>query len=574
MPYASKNTGVVAPPIVMWRLYWVAAALSMALLLVVGRLLMVQLQHKPFLLQQSELRTQRVDQINAQRGVIMDRQGEVLAVSTPLVSLWADPRELHESQLPRLAQLAGVSLERLRQRYRVHDAFMYIRRHMAPAQAEPILQLAIKGVYARYENRRYYPGGETVSHVVGVTDIDDQGQEGLELVMNEQLQAHPGRKRVIKDLKGQVVRDVELLQAAQPGQSLQLTLDMRLQYLAYAQLQQAVVAHQAESGSAVIVDVRSGDILAIANYPSYNPNHRATLTSSGPRNRAVTDMIEPGSVIKPFIMAAAMEMGTYGAYAQIDTSPGYTRVSGKTIRDHRNYGVLDMQGILAKSSNVGISKIALSLPGEELWRWLYAFGFGQTTGIGLPGEGAGKLPNPAKWQPLQQATLSFGYGLSATPLQLAQAYTILANDGIKRPLRLLQGAPVESPYRVMSAKNAQRIRQMLAAVVEPGGTGHAAALAEYAVAGKTGTVHKAGRSGYLDDRYQASFVGMAPVQDPRLVIAVVINDPRQAQYYGGEVAAPVFARLMQQALPLLHVLPQQLKPAQLAQQGAQLHGDG
>ena len=402
---------------------------------------------------------------------------------------------------------------------------------------------------------RYYPASEVTAHVVGFTDIDDQGQEGLELAYNDWLQGTPGSKRVIKDRLGRIVEDVESIQPSSPGKDLTLSIDRRIQYLAYRELKAAVQQHKARSGSAVLLDVKTGEILAMVNQPSYNPNNRKHMRSSQYRNRAITDVFEPGSTIKPFTIATALESGKYSPTTLIDTTPGYYKIGSYTVHDHINYGVINVTRVITKSSNVGASKIALSLDPERIWSMFNRVGFGSVSASAFPGESAGLMTHYSRWHDIERATMSFGYGLSVTPLQLAHAYSILAADGINRPVSLLkQTRPVEG-QRVISAPVTQQVRAMMETVISKEGTGSRASVQGYRVAGKTGTVHKSAAGGYSVDRYISVFAGMAPASKPRLVLVVMINEPEGEEYYGGQVAAPVFSSMMSGALRLMNIAP-------------------
>ena len=549
-----------------WRFYFVHAVLAALLAIVVWRVVSLQVLEKDFLIDQGTSRWQRVEVTNAPRGMLTDRHGEPVAVSTPVVSVWADPRELREADIPRLAEAAHVSAKTLQARRQQHRAFMYINRHMTPDDAKRILDLGIRGVYGLTEYKRFYPAGEVAAHVIGITDVDDHGQEGVELAFENQLRSEPGKKEVIRDLLGRAVRDVGELEAAKPGKDLRLTIDLRLQYLAYRELKKAIARLGALAGSVVIMDVDTGDVLAMVNQPGFNPNNRESMNPAALRNRAMTDQAEPGSVMKPISMAMALTSQRFSASTTIDTSPGYLRLGTYDIRDFRNYGVLDMTGIITKSSNVGMAKIAQQLDGQMMWETLYNLGFGQTTGIGYPGEATGRLPNPIKWHPVEKAALSYGYGLAVTPLQLAQAYATLANGGEKVNARILMDTPVVKGEQVIPTQIADQVLDMMETVVEPGGTGTRASLDWFSVAGKTGTTHKVGASGYEDEKYMASFVGIAPADNPRIVAVVVINEPPVDSYFGGEAAAPVFQGIMVQALPLLGVQPDRI-PAQARMEG-------
>ncbi len=546
-----------------WRTVLLLAAFACAGVLLEGRVLYLQVLKKEFLSAQGDDRHLRTVKISAHRGSITDRRGEPLAVSTPVDSVWANPQKLKPA-MDRLGELAGVlELEKDWLARRVTSMldreFVYLRRHLRPDHAAQVMQLGIPGVATMREYRRYYPAGEVVGHLVGFTNIDDAGQEGLEFEFDYWLQGETGSKRVIQDRLGRVIEDVELVSPSRPGKTLRVSLDLRLQYLAYRELKRAIMENGALSGSVVLMDVTTGEVLAMVNQPSYNPNDRAQLDASRYRNRAVTDIFEPGSSFKPFVIAAALESGRYRADSIVDTSPGYLRVNGKVLtRDNTNLGKIDITTILAKSSNVGAAKLALELDQEMLWSALSRFGIGRLTDSGFPGESAGVLHDPQHWRPVGQATLAYGYGLSVTPLQLAQAYAVIAADGVRRPVSLVALDEAPAGERVISSETAQALHGMLETAVSPAGTGQHAAITNFRVAGKTGTAWKAGVGGYSKDRYLAVFGGFAPVSDPQLVAVVVIDEPRGGVYYGGDVAAPVFARILSGALRLLAVPPDAL----------------
>ncbi len=583
-PLKTAASGVLA--LARWR-YLVAVAALVALP-VVAVWHIAGLQVMPdrdrgfaFLQSQGTARTVRVEPIPAYRGVISDRRGEPLAVSTPVVSLWANPQLVvgDDDRIVLLARALGVDAQQLRRRFEQfrNKEFMYLVRQLTPDEAEKILRLDIAGVYGQQEYKRFYPAGEVVAQLVGFTNIDDRGQEGMELAYERQLAGVPGAKRVIKDLKGRVIKDLELVRSEKPGKNLTLSIDLRLQYLAYRELKAAIGRFQAASGSVVVVDVRSGEILAMVNQPSYNPNDRTRLDTGAMRNRAVTDLVEPGSLMKPLTVVAALESGKFTPDSIIDTSPGYVRVDNKTFVDHSNYGPLTVTGILTKSSQVGITKMALELPPEHIRDVFERVGLGRDTGTGFPGEGVGSLPGKQRWRAIERATFAFGYGLSATPLQLAQAYAVLANNGVHQPVSLLKREPgdgVVPGEQVIDSAVALTVRTMLQNVTLPGGTGTRAAIPAYGVAGKTGTAHKVGAEGYQKSRYISLFAGMVPVHNPRLVTVVVVNDPQGGSYFGGLVAAPVFARVTADALRLLNIAPELLDGKQaLAGDGKTARGD-
>ncbi len=552
-----------------WRSTALLVVFVLAGSILEARVLYLQILKKDFLAAQGDERHLRTVQISAHRGPITDRHGEPLAVSTPVDSVWAAPQQLKPAldRLGELAEVLELEVDWLARRItsNLDREFVYLRRHLRPDHAARALQLGLPGVSTLREYRRYYPAGEVAGHVIGFTDIDDRGQEGLELAYDYWLGGDTGAKRVLQDRLGRVIEDVELIRAAQPGRTLTTSLDLRIQYLAYRELKQAVVENNALSGSVVILDVTNGEVLAMVNQPAYNPNDRAQLEVARYRNRAVTDIFEPGSSFKPFVVAAALESGRYEPGSIIDTSPGYLRVGGKILtQDYNNLGEIDLTTMLAKSSSVGAAKLGLELEREQLWAVLSSFGIGRLTDSGFPGESAGVLNDPRHWRPVGQATLAYGYGLSVTALQLAQAYSVIAADGIRRPISML-AQDVRTPgERVVSVDTARSLRAMLETVISPAGTGQRASIANFRVAGKTGTAKKFGVGGYLDDRYLAVFSGLAPASDPKLVAVVVIDEPQGEDYTGGEVAAPVFARILSGALRLLAISPDALLTPPLA----------
>jgi len=542
-----------------WRYGTVLSVFLLVVATLAWRLVDLHVIDQEFLSQQGDVRTIRVERIDAHRGVVTDRYGESLAVSTPVQTVWANPSEIaaDDPRLTAVARQLGLREGEFRARLRKYAdrEFIYLRRKVQPELARQVMDVGTPGIYSRQEYRRYYPAGEVTSHIVGFTNIDEFGQEGIELAYNDWLSGERGKKRVLKDNRGRVIKDLTLIRDAKPGKSLALSIDLRLQYLAYRELKAVVSAHNARGGTLVMLDVDSGEVLAMVNQGSYNPNDRSQLSADRMRNKAITDLFEPGSTMKPISMAAALESGRFKASGTIDTAPGYRRFGRFTIRDHRNYGVISLTDVIAKSSNVGISKIATDLGGDAI-RDMYArLGFGQPTGIGFPGEAVGVLPAPPKWRPVEEATLSYGYGMSVNALQLAQAYMVLANGGTRYPLSLLKVEEKPAGQRVLSEKVAFDVRQMLREVVE-NGTGKRAQPGFYSAGGKTGTVHLVGKDGYEDSLYKAIFAGMAPIDDPRIVTVVAVDAPQSGEYYGGEVAAPVFARVIGGALRLLNVKPE------------------
>ncbi|MDP1520040.1 penicillin-binding transpeptidase domain-containing protein [Porticoccus litoralis] len=548
-----------------WRYLLVVTVL--ATLPVAGLWHIAQLQVMPdvdkgyeFLQGQGMARTLRTESIPAYRGVITDRRGEPLAVSTPVVTLWANPQlvNVESPALKELAKTLAISHGELKQRLIRYAGkeFMYLERQLTPEQAEEALRLEIPGIYGQGEYKRFYPAGEVTSQLVGFTNIDDHGQEGMELAYDEWLTGVPGAKQVLKDLKGRVIKELGLLRSEKAGENLALSIDLRLQYTAYRELKEAVNKFQAASGSVVLLDARTGEVLAMANQPSFNPNDRGQLNSDALRNRAVTDLVEPGSTMKPLTVLAALESGKYVPETVIDTNPGYIRVGRKTFYDHRNYGVIDLTTLLMKSSQVGTTKIALDLEPEHIREMFARVGIGESPGTGFPGETPGSLPDHRRWRPVERANFAFGHGLSASALQIAQAYAVLANNGIKKPVTLLKTETVPEGVPVVDAELVAKLRTMMTSVTGSGGTATRAAIPAYEVAGKTGTVHKVGKNGYEKNRYVGMFAGMVPADNPRLVAVVVINDPKGGKYFGGEVAAPVFGNVVADALRMLKVPPQ------------------
>lgn len=521
----------------------------------------LQIWHAEYLKQQGNARHLRVVNDAPHRGMIRDRNGEPLAVSTPVQSVWAQPAMLiaARDRWPVLCRKLDIKLQTLAQRLKHHQGkdFMYLKRQVSPEFANSVMALGVPGVSLKREYRRYYPAGEAMGHVLGFTDVDDSGQEGIELAYNDWLTGRPGRKRVLKDRMGNVVENVESLSLPERGRDLTLSIDRRIQYLAYRELKQAVSRHQAQSGTAVVMDVRTGEVLAMVNQPGFNPNNRKHLRSVRFRNRAATDMFEPGSTLKPFTIAVALASGRYSPRSLVNTAPGVVRIGKKTIRDKHNYGWLSLTRVIEKSSNVGAAKIALKLDKQSIWEMLNRFGFGETTHSGLPGEAAGLLNPPNRWARVDHATISFGYGVSVTTLQLARAYAVIANDGLMVTPTLIRTDKPVNGSRVLSRDITLQLRYMLERAVSAQGTGQAADIAYYRVAGKTGTVHKLIDGHYADDRYVGLFAGMVPASNPRLVMVVTIDDPRRGGYFGGQIAAPVFRRVMAGALRLLNITPDQ-----------------
>lgn len=544
------------PPV--WRQHVVVAGMLAGLVVIGLRVIQIQTVEQGHLQAQGDARYLREITVLPERGRILDRNGQVLAVSTPVDSLWADPKvfcKSAESWKPMLETL-GLKSRRLKAscERRADADFMYVKRRLPPAVAKEVMAMAIPGIEIQREYRRYYPGGPVGAHLVGFTDVDDRGQEGLERVWDKRLTGEPGRKRVLKDLAGNYVESLESIQQVKHGEDITISIDQRVQSLASSYLEQAVRKYQAAGGSVVVLGVPSGEIIAMVNSPQFNPNDRSTFKKGVFRNRAVTDTLEPGSTSKPFTVAMALESGEVGVNTLVDTAPGWYRVGGHTIRDVHNYGEISVFDVVVHSSNIGTTKLAMAFPFQDLYRTLQQAGFG-TRASNLPGEISGSLVKRSR--PIEHATYSYGYGFSATPLQLARAYTVLASDGRLLPVTL---EPRPAGYeakgsRVFATDTVEAIRQMLEQVATREGTARKARVPRYRIGGKTGTSHKLIDGNYRNKRYMSSFVGMAPITEPSFIIVVTIDDPRGKHYYGGDVAAPVFSRLMQDLLRLYNVRP-------------------
>jgi|TARA_R110002111_G_scaffold99170_6_gene153317 cell division protein FtsI (penicillin-binding protein 3) len=522
----------------------------------------LQVMNNRFLQQRGEAVYLRDIKLPAYRGKITDSSGHALAISAPVSSVWVNPQELElgekGAEFAKLLELDEGSLNNKLKKY-AGRRFLYIRRHMDPRLAQLVDELGLPGVYLQKEYKRYYPDGEVAAHLVGFTDIDDEGQEGLELALNQKLKGVAGVERVLRDGKRRMVKHIDNIRAPIAGKDIELSIDRRLQYLAYRELKAAVAQQNATSGSVVLLNPETGEVLAVANQPAFNPNDRSMFKASHVRNRAFVDVFEPGSTMKPFTVAAGMQSGLFDDASIIDTNPGYMKVGRSQVRDHRNYGELNLATLLLKSSNVASSKIALTIPPLSLWTMLDKLGFGHSTNNGYPGEAEGKLVTYERWRPIERATLAFGYGLSSSALQLARAYGAIANDGVVQAVSLVREEHHAKGDRVMSATIAKKIRTMLQGVVSPAGTAPRAQIHGYSVAGKTGTVKKAIAGGYSEDKYLGIFAGMAPASDPKLVLVVVIDEPKAGDYYGGLVAAPVFSRIMAGALRLMNVAPDDIE---------------
>ena len=541
-----------------WRARLLLLLVFFGFLVLAARAFYLQGLHNDFLQQKGETRYARIVEISAHRGMVTDRNGEPLALSTPVESVWAAPADadLSVEQRAKLTRLLGMDATDLRRKLAESNRdFVYLKRQLPPEQAAKVVQLNLPGVFLQREYRRYYPAAEVTAHVVGVTGIDDNGQEGIELAYQDWLTGKAGSRRVIKDRLGHVVEDLESIRAPQQGRELALSIDQRIQYLAFRELKSAIALNEAKAGSLVVLDVNTGEVLALANWPTYNPNNRDTLKVGRSRNRAVVDLFEPGSTLKPFTVAAALESGQVSPESMVDTEGGHYTIGNRTIHDAHPGGLLTVSQVIQKSSNVGSAKMALAMAPQKLWTILSDVGFGTQTKVGFPGEATGRLRAYQTWKPIEQATMSYGHGISVSLLQLARAYSVFATDGKLKPLTLVKrDLPVEGKA-VISPRTAMAVRRMLEMVTQPGGTATRAQVAGFRVAGKTGTAHKLVGAAYASDRYISSFVGFAPASNPRLVIAVMLDEPGGRSYYGGEVAAPVFSTVMAGALRLLGIEP-------------------
>jgi cell division protein FtsI (penicillin-binding protein 3) len=547
-----------APNLPAWRSNLVLIVLAAWFVGLAGRALWLQALNNDFLQRKGESRYSRVVEIGASRGMIVDRNNEPLAISTPVESVAASPADIEAepADLRRLAQLLDVSQNELHGKLAdTKREFVYLKRQLPPEQAERVVQLGIPGVFLQREHRRYYPAGDVMAHIVGFTGVDGKGQEALELAFEDRLAGKSGSRRVIRDRLGRIVEDVESIRVPQNGERLRLSIDARIQYLAFRELKEAVAAHRARAGGIVVLDAQNGEVLAMANLPTYNPNSRGKVDAQRTRNRVVTDLFEPGSTLKPFTAAAALEAGLFESGTVIQTAPGHMTIGKRTIHDAHPQGALTVAQVIQKSSNVGTAKMGLTMSSEVLWSMFSRAGFGTPPRSGFPGEVSGRLRSHASWKPIEQATMSYGYGISVSLLQLARAYTIFASDGVLYPVTLLRRDGPPEGTQVISAKTAQAVRRMLEMAAQPGGTAPGAQVAGFTVAGKTGTAHKLEGKGYAANRYVSSFVGMAPASKPRLIIAVMIDEPSAGQHYGGAVAAPVFSLVAAGALRLMSVPP-------------------
>lgn len=541
-----------------WRSRVVLGLVAAGFAVLAGRAFFLQGLNHGFLQQKGEARYGRVVEMPASRGPVKDRNGQPLAISTPVESIWASPEdfEADAAKLRALAGVLGLDPADIRQKVANKDRqFVWLRRQISPEQAVKVMALGVPGVFQQREFRRYYPAGEVMAHVVGFTGIDDSGQEGIELAQQAWLAGTPGSRKVIKDRKGRIVEDVESLRVPRDGRELLLSIDQRLQFLAHRELKAAVEANRARGGSLVMLDARTGEVLALVNQPDYNPNNRASVTGRQTRNRSVTDIFEPGSTMKPFTVAAALEAGIVTPQTTIQTAPGSMTIGGWTISDSHPHGPLTVQQVIQKSSNVGTAKIQLQMPAESLGAFYRDLGFGAPPQSGFPGEAKGLLRPAAKWKPIEQATMAYGHGISVSLLQIARAYTVFTGEGHLLPLSLVrrESHPIGKP--LISRESAREVAHMMEMAVGPGGTAPRAAVPGYRVAGKTGTAHKPEAGGYAENKYVSSFVGFGPVSDPRFIVAVMLDEPGGGRYYGGDVSAPVFSSVMGAALRMFSVAP-------------------
>ena len=572
MKFAASPVLTLRLPV--WRSRFMVLLFFAGFAVLIGRAVYLQSWNNDFLQAKGESRYSRVIEIIANRGRITDRHGEALAISTPVKSIWVIPDEvqLDKPQLAKLAALLEMPSQDIEKRIGDKNRdFAFIKRQIPPEVADRIAELRIPGVFQSREFRRYYPGGDVMAHVLGFTGADDIGQEGVELAFQKDLAGKPGSRRVIKDRMGQIIEDMQSIKAAQEGRDIVLSLDARIQNLAFGQLKEAVEQHRAKAGGIVVLDAVTGELVALANLPTYNPNNRTRLSGESLRNRAITDTFEPGSTLKPFTIATALDAGRMHPETTIQTAPGSLTIGKATIRDAHAEGLLTVAQVIQKSSNVGAAKIALSLPPELMWDMFHSVGFGTPPQLGFPGEATGKVRAARTWRPIEQATMAYGHGISVSLIQLARAYSIFARDGELMPTSLLKLDSPPPARHVIAPDTARAVRAMLEMAVQPGGTAPRAQIMGYRVAGKTGTAHKQENGGYAANKYVSSFVGFAPASSPRLIVAVMIDEPSAGQYYGGAVAAPVFAKVMEGALRTLGVPPDApMKPIQLPAAGQEV----
>ena len=553
-----SSSPLLASKTPVWRSKLIVAAIALGFMGLMARAAYVQVFDNAYYKRQGEVRFARTLSLPANRGRVLDRNGLLLASSVPAPSIWANPEDLERDpvKLKQLAKLLGMSQAELDKKLENEDkTFVWLRRQLEESVVKDILALDIKGVYSIKEYKRLYPEGEAAAHIVGFTNVEDQGQEGVELVFQKALSGKAGSRRVIKDRLGRVVEAVGETVPPEDGQDLQLSIDSKVQFFAYQKLRDAVLENKAKAGSVVVLDAQSGEVLALANYPSYSPDKRVNLSGEQLRNRALTDTFEPGSTMKPFAVALALEKGLVRPETLIQTAPGRITITGSTITDSHVHGALTVNEVIQKSSNVGTVKMAMQIEPREMWEMYTQVGFGQKPQIPFPGVVSGRLRPYKTWRPIEQATMSYGYGLSVSLLQIARAYTVFARDGEVVPATLIKTDQRVSGVRVFSEDNAKAMRKMLHMVTGPGGTAPKAQTMGYSVGGKTGTAHKQEGKGYAGHKYRGVFVGMAPIEQPRIIVAVMIDEPSNGRYFGGDVAAPVFSETVQQTLRLLGVQP-------------------
>ena len=540
-----------------WRSKLLVAGVGAAFLVLIGRAAYIQVFSTDFYLKQGETRYARTLDLPANRGRITDRNGLLLASSVPAPSLWAIPKDLDATKAQRrqLAKLLNMTPAELDKRFAENQNFVWLRRQVDESVAQQVKELGIKGVYQLQEYKRKYPEGEAAAHVVGFTNVEDKGQEGIELAFQAQLAGRDGTRRVIKDRLGRVVEDIGDSVQPADGRDIELSIDSKVQFFAYQRIRDAVAEHKAKAGSVVVLDVQTGEVLALANYPSYSPADRQNLNGAQLRNRALTDTFEPGSTMKPFIAAWALETNRVKPSTVIDTAPGRITITGSTISDAHPHGLLTVEEVIQKSSNVGTVKMAMQMQPREMWELFSAIGLGQRPQVAFPGAVSGRLRPYKTWRPIEQATMSYGYGLSASLFQLARAYTVFAHDGEVMPVTITKQAQPAAGVRVVSPETARAVRHMLQMAAGPGGTGPKAQTIGYSVGGKSGTAHKQEGKGYADKKYRSWFVGLAPISNPRIVVAVMVDEPNAGKYFGGDVAAPVFSEVVQQTLRMMSVPP-------------------
>ena len=555
----------------LWRSRMMLALVFAGFMALIARAVYLQAWNNDFLQAKGESRYSRVLEISANRGKITDRHGEILASSTPVKSVWAIPDDVKATreQIAQLAAALQMPQADLEKKLAQDDReFIYLKRQLPPDQAERVTQLGLAGIHQQREYRRYYPAGEVAAHVLGFTGVDEAGQEGIELAYQNDLAGQPGSRRVIKDRRGNIIEDVAGLTTPHEGRDLALSIDSKIQYLAYSQLKNAVETHKAKAGGIIVLDVRTGEVLALANLPAFNPNNRNALTGAQLRNRVLTDTFEPGSTMKPFTAALALDLGRVRPDSLIQTAPGTFTIGSSTISDSHPHGALTVAEVIQKSSNVGTAKLALQLSREDMWESLHKAGFGVVPQVQFPGAVSGKVRAAKTWRPIEQVTLSYGYGLSASLLQLARAYTAFAREGDMAPLTFVKADGPALGTPVFSSETARAVRMMLEMAAGPSGTAPRAQVMGFRVAGKTGTAHKQENGGYAENKYRASFVGFAPVSEPRIVVAVMLDEPSNGKYFGGDVAAPVFSSVVAGTLRQLGVAPDApMKPVTMPTEG-------